>query len=806
MNRTYLKFASRSFAKNKFYALFNIFGLTIGFTGAFLISLYLTHELSYDKSFHRADDIYRLGIEYNFSGKIDQFCNVPRPVGPKFKEEFPEVETYTRLAGVNGLYTHKALLQRGENKIKSNKIFYADSTYFKVFQHRFIKGNPHTALIKPQSMVINETLAKALFGSEDAMGQTIRLDDGSRVQVTGLIADFEGNTHMPFDALISWSTIHSDADNAQWLGRHVYTYVLLQEQASHNTLIDKYDAFYAKYMAETFKQYDATNKLIIQPLPDIHLQSNLTWEAFPNGNVVNIYIFSAIAIILIVLSAINYINLETSRLVSRTREIGIKKVLGANKGVLVLQGLVESTITAMIAVLLSALLAWVLLPWFNGLAGISIVLNYLKDPWLLGLLLVSGIGLGLLTGVLPSVYLSRFHAVDSLSNKSSGQVKMPKLRSALVLLQLIASITLIIGALAVDRQVVYMKNIDPGFEKENTLVINLKDTVVSNHLSSVKAAFEALPEVLGVAAAVDTPGDELNQTVANVTKKNGERGPVGTQFMQVGFGYMEFMGMQLVEGRYFDKSFGSDVASSIIVNETAAQKFGWEGNYIGQTVDFGPNQDGTTDYYTVIGVMKDFHASSLHHEIQPILIFAADPMPVEGKLFLKLRGTNLSETLTQVEQTWSRFDQKNPAEYVFVDDNLASKYVVEEKIFSLLGYFAYLAIAISALGLFGLVSYTSNLRRKEVSIRKVLGSSVSGVFVLLSRDFMILLIVANVISWPLSYLGIQSWLDNFAYRTNLGLWIFAYAALISVMVTGVTIAFHILKTARANPVQYLRNE
>ena len=351
-----------------------------------------------------------------------------------------------------------------------------------------------------------------------------------------------------------------------------------------------------------------------------------------------------------------------------------------------------------------------------------------------------------------------------------------------------------------------MKNIDPGFVTKNIMLIDLKDTVVTNNIQSIKSDLLTIPGVLEVATAADTPGNELNQSVANVTKGDGERGPTGIQFMEVDFDYLQLMEVELIAGRFFDKNFSSDATSALIVNETAVNSFGWNDNGIDQKVDFGPDSDGNVDMYSVIGTIRDIHASSLHHEIQPLMIFPNNKISSPCKLFVKIQGTNLARIIDEVENLWLKTDQKNTFEYTFVYQHMSAKYLNEEKAFSLVSYFAYLTIMISILGLFGLVSFTTSQRRKEVSIRKVLGSSFSKVLLLLSREYMLLIVIANVVAWPLSYYGVSLWLDNFAYRTEFNLSVIFRAGLISVIVTILTIAYHTFMTAKSNPVEQLRNE
>lgn len=804
MLKNYLTTALRNLRKYKLYTLLNILGLAIGITGSFFIFLYLHNELSYDKHFEDSEDIYRLGVEYDFSGNIDQFCNLARPVAPRMKEDYPQVKAYTRMAGLNTLYTHKAHFDYQNNLVRSDQVFYADSSFFEVFDHPFIEGSPERALVAPNSIVLTEQLARDIFGTANPVGQELKVDGTHLMTVTALLADNPGNTHMPFEALVSWSTQFTERENDIWLGRHVYSYLKLQKGTDPIFLEEQFDAFFSKYMASTFEQAGGSAKLIVQPLESIHLNSNLNWEAYPNGNQANIKIFSAIALFLLLIASFNYMNLAVAQSGGRAREVGVRKVMGAARPTLISQYLVESLLVAMLSLLLVVGLSYLFLGKFNDLAGQELSINFFKNPgFLFGLIGITAL-IGLVSGIYPAFILSRFKPAEVFKSGGSSGNRQTQVRKLLVVIQFVIAIALISGTLFVNQQVAYIQEKELGFDRDNMMVIELNDTIITNNMEAIQNEMEQLPNVSGTAISHDVPGVELNKLALNVDDGKGGQASFGAQFMQIDYDFIDLIGMEIVVGRNFDRAFPADLTSNVLINEAAAKAFGWEDDPVNKLMDFGPERDGTIPKYKVVGVVRDFHAGSLHNEIQPIVMFL--PFDQGGKLFLKLSSNDLAGTIAQVEKKWASYGSSAPLEYTFLDQNLAEQYLAETKLLKLLGYFALLTIFISALGLFGLVSLSSTQRKKEISIRKVLGSSVSSLFLLLSREFMLLVFIANILAWPLAYYGMQKWLESFVYRIDISFLPFLLAAGLSLLVALLTLSYHALRAAYANPVEALRHE
>ncbi len=803
MLKNLLTIAFRNLRKYKLYTTLNILGLAVGLSGSFLIFLFVQNELSYDRHFENEANIYRLGVEYDFSGKIDQFCNLARPVAVKMKEDYPQIVAYTRMVGLNHLTTHKAAFERQNNQIQSNQVFYADSTFFQVFDHQILAGDPATALVEPNSIVLTQTLARNIFGQEDPLGQQLRVDGGSLMTVTALLADQPGPTHMPFEALVSWSTQYQEGENDIWLGRHVYSYVLLQEGTDPTILIDGFSDFFSKYMAATFQQAGGSAKLLIQPLKTIHLDSNLTWEAYPNGNRATVRIFSVIALFLLLIAVFNYMNLALAQSETRAREVGIRKVVGAGRLSLMGQYLTESVLVAMIALVFVIGLSYIAAPYFNAILGQSISINFIKNPgYLLGLILVTVLA-GLVSGIYPSMVLSRFRPAEVLKGakiKSNQHL----LRKTLVVIQFVVAVSIIIGNLFVRQQINYIQDKELGFNRENIMALEVLDTALSNKMKVLQQEMESLPGVLNSATSPNLPGEELNQTAIFVKDEKGERVPQGVQFMEVDYDFGDLIGMQVIKGRFFDEAFPTDVDQGVMINETAAKTFGWGDDPISKVIDFGENPDGSIDEVKVIGMIRDFHMGSLHNAIQPVVLFL--PFRPVNKLFLKLHGQNLEQNITQIEQKWASFGSAFPLEYTFLDQSLADQYLAETKLLKLLGYFALLTIFISSLGLFGLISLSAARRKKEVSIRKILGSSIQKIFLLLSKEFILLVLLANLLAWPLAFFGIRKWLESFAYSIDINLFPFLLAAVLSVIIALATLTYHALRAAFINPVESLQYE
>ena len=811
MVRNYLNIAFRNLLRRKFYSALNIIGLSIGISCSFLIFLFIQSELSYDKHYENADNIYRLGVEYNIGGKIDRYCNIPRPIGPNLKVIYPEILEYTRLCGVNGLRTHKAMIEFEGNKFDCNKIFAADSTFFKVFSNEFITGNPEDALVQPNSIILTESFAKRIFGAQELFGQTVTIDNDYEMNVVAVIKDIPGKTHMEYEAIVPWNAVYREGEENVWYGWHVYTYVMFPDNYDITEFEAKFPEFYEEYMKETFERANGTCSIILQPLKSIHLNSHLTWEAYPNGNIMNIYIFSIIAIFLLVIACINYMNLATATSAHRGREVGLRKLFGSFRSSLIWQFITESIIIALLATIVAVGIAELVLPLFNNLLSNNVEINFIKNPiYIIGLFGLS-IFVGFFAGTYPAFYLSAFVPIRVIKGNPTKGSKGSSLRKILIVIQFSISIALIIGTLIVLQQIDFAKNKELGFNKENIMVISIKDTLVEKQIPIIKEEFLSNPDITAIATSYNLPGIELNHTTVYAENDEGGFDPVGCQFMQIDYDFVDLLNMKIIEGRNFNREIDRVYWDGMLVNEAAVRKFGWKENVLEKGISFGQDSEGNNIKLNVLGVIKDFHVGSLHSLIQPIVVFL---IPDEGdafyprhkRLFIRLKNENILETVKHIRNEWSRIDPNNPIDYVFLDENFDKLYKYEEKLISLFSYFSFITVFIACLGLLGLASFTAEQRTKEIGIRKVLGASVSNITFLLSKEFIKWVLIANIIAWPIAFYAMSKWLQNFAYRIQIGLGVFILSGIIAMLIAICTVSYQAVKAANTNPVEALMYE
>jgi putative ABC transport system permease protein len=797
--------------RKKFYSAINIIGLSIGIACSFLIFLFIQSELSYDKHYKNAENIYRLAVEYNMGGKIDRYCNIPRPIGPNLKAMYPEILEYTRLSGVNGLKTHKAIIEFEGNKFSCDKIFAADSTFFQVFNNEFIKGNPKDALVQPNSIILTESYAKSIFGSQEPFGKTIIIDNEYEMNVVAVIKDIPGKTHMEYEAIVPWNVVYREGEENVWYGWHVYTYVKFPNNYDIAEFEAKFPEFYEKYMLETFERFDGTCKIILQPLKSIHLTSDLTWEAYPNGNIMNVYIFSIIAVFLLVIACINYMNLATARSAHRSREVGLRKIFGSYRSSLVWQFITESIIIALLATIVAIAIAEIALPLFNNLLINHVEINFIKNPvHILGLFGMA-IFIGFFAGTYPAFYLSAFMPIRVIKGNLRKSNKGTSLRKILIVIQFSISIALIIGTLIVLQQIDFAKNKELGFNKENIMVISIKGSLVDKQIPIIKEEFLANPDITAIATSYNLPGIELNHTTVSAENDEGGFDPVGCQFMQIDYDFVDLLNMKIIEGRNFNREIDREFWNGMLINEAAARKFGWKENVLEKGISSSQDSDGNNIKINVLGIIKDFHVGSLHSLIQPIVIFL---IPDDGdvfyrshkQLFIRLKNENIFETVKHIRNEWSRIDPNNPIDYVFLDEKFDELYKAEEKLINLFSYFSFITVFIACLGLLGLASFTAEQRTKEIGIRKVLGASVSTIIILLSKEFTKWVLISNIIAWPIAFYAMNKWLQNFAYRIHIGLGIFILSGIIAMLIAIFTVSYQAFKAANANPIEALKYE
>ncbi|MFC1887200.1 ABC transporter permease [Candidatus Cloacimonadota bacterium] len=810
MLKNYLLVALRNMKKQKFYSFINILGLAIGITCSFLIFLYISNELSYDKFYPQGDNIYRLGCTNNFNGKIDSYANAPRPIMAQMKQIYPEIVQTTRVCGLNGLFTHKVDIEYDNKTITSERAFSVDSTFFEVFQNEFIRGDAQTCLREPLSVVITESMARRLFGNEDPYGKTVLMEGIFEVPITGVIKDLPGNTHFEYDIIVPWVASYRFGEEDAWYGWHTYQYMLLAEGADWKTLEAKFPAFYEEYMKERFDNLSGSSELFLQPIKNIHLKSNLTWEMYPNGNITNVYAFTIIAIFLLVIACINYMNLATARSFRRNREVGMRKIFGSQKSALIWQFQTEAVLLASIAVLFAFLLIELCLPLFNTITSMQLELNLLQNPeYFLGLFIISLV-IGFLSGLYPAFMLSGLSPVSVLKSMTARGSRGAFLRKFLIVMQFTISIALIIGTLIVVKQLNFARNKDMGFDKENVMVITVKDSLINRNIPALKQELTSNPNILGAAVSLNLPGTTFNRGPFRLDNNEGVLERNSCQFMQIDYEFIETMDMTILEGRNFDREHETEWFRSVLVNETTVKRMGWD-EALDKRVYAFEDSLGNITYLNVIGVVSDFHPNSVREQIHPIIIYLIDDEQRtyyggNKYLFVKMKGNDISSTIRFIEEKWEEFGTGNQMQYIFLDEQLARLYRNEEKLITLFSTFTFITIFIACLGLLGLASFTAEQRAKEIGIRKVLGSTVIEILVHLSKDFARLILLANIIAWPIAYFAMKHWLQYFAYKTGLSIWVFLLSGFAALLIALLTISVQTVKAAMSNPADVLQYE
>lgn len=805
MLKSLFSIAFRSLRKRKFYSVLNVLGLASSMAFAFLLWLYIQDQRSYDRQFANADRIYRVNADFNMNGKRDVYSNAPRPIGPTLKSEFPEVEEYARLRGAGGLQVHTAVLEVDEKRVKTRKIYIADSTIFRIMEREFVEGDPDKALTEPNTIVLTESLSTKLFGTPNGFGKTLLITgSGKNLKVTGIIKDDYRESHLPAEAYISWVTYPYDREMIQWYGAHVYTYILLNPNNNIQALYDKIPAFYTKYMKSTFDEANGTASLIFQPLTDIHLDNEYVWEPNAHGSRTNVMALNLVVIFLIAFACINYINLETARASERAAEIGIRKSLGSSKLRLVTQFLTESVLLALISGMVALLLCLMAIPYFNLMVDMNLQLATLLSTRNLLSILVLAVGIGTLAGLYPAFYLSSLDSLKALKGKFANSGSGELLRKMLVTSQYLIAAILIAGILFVAEQTKYIMNKDLGFDKDNLVTLAIPhDTIVSRHVDPYIEEIKKQPHVIAVGSSGYSLDAEANQFTASLENEDGTTFQMGADLIDASADFFPTIGVKVIAGRNFEKGSTADAEHAIIINETAVRKFGWEKNPLGGKYVF-PNQDGTTGKMNVIGVVKDFSLGVSYKTINPLVIFLNND--VASNLLVRIDPKAPLDGIVELKTTWSKMYPGYELEYNFVNESLDVLYKKEEKFLNLLTALSFTIIFIASLGIIGLISFTLELKKKEIAVRKVLGAPSMGLIMLLTRKFAALLVLANAIALPITLYLIGLWLDGFAYHITMGAGPFLIALLTCALFTGLSLSYHIVQALTANPVEALNYE
>jgi putative ABC transport system permease protein len=784
MIKNYLKVALRNIKRSKIYSFVNISGLAVGMACCFLIFLYVQHEFSYDRFHEKSDQIYRVTTEWQVEGQSRIHQTTAAPVAPALMNDFPEVQNTVRIRRTGAIIYH------GGESFVERRVYLVDPSFFDIFNFPLLRGNPETAFQSPYSMVLTEKSAEKYFGREDPIGKILNIGKRFDFEVTGIAKDVPPNSHLDFDFLVRFDFIN-DYTSFNYLGSwgawNFHTYVLLQKDFSPFDFMKKTPAFIKKYRGT-----DSTNpqRLHLQPLTQINLETN--------GKLKYIYFFSAIAVIILILVCVNFMNLSVARSSARVREIGMRKVMGAKRPQLIKQFMGESIVMAFLALPLALLLAYTVLPAFNSLLMTRLQTNYFQSlPFILSIFGITLVA-SLISGSYPALYLSAFKPVQSLRGELKSRKGILRLRSLLVIFQFSVSIILIISTIAIYHQMKYIQNRDLGFNKDFIVNVSIFEPGLRQKSDYVKSELLENPSISSATVSSFYPGSHPNQSVDWEGRKEDQE--LMMAWYSVDHDFIRTFEMKIVEGRDFSRELPSDIQSAYILNETAAKAFGWES---GVGKQFMVERADLT-MGRVIGVMKDFHFASLHHNIRPLALVLD---PEGGDHFsLKITPKNMSETLSFIEKKFKEFAPNAPFHYSFMDDEIAELYMEEERLGKLISSFSVLAVLIACLGLLGLASFSISRRTKEIGIRKVLGASVSNIIILLTGEFSKLVLLANIIAWPIAFYAMKKWLQNFAYRMDIGLWLFILAAFLALLIAVLTTGYHAIKAAKANPSDSLRYE
>ncbi len=800
MLRNYLKSAWRVLMKSKLFSAINIFGLSIGLACFILMFLLIQHELSFDKFNHEANNIYRITSTPLEGKDKKELAVTPAPWAPLMKKEYPEIKEYVRL-----LKDEKTVIgQPGEQHFYESGLLYADSTFFKIFSFTLERGDIRNALDRPNSVLLTKESARKYFGEADPIGKTLEVNSFGRsfnVEVTGIISKPPENSHFSFQFLVSLQSLGDLGE--MWSFHMMQSYVLLNENASLKAIQNKVSGFSDRYIANN-PQADGKQDIRLQPLTSIHLHSKMTGELGSNGDIAYIYVFAGVALFILLIACFNFTNLSSARSFSRAKEVGLRKVVGAIRGQLMRQFLGETVVFASIALIIALLIAYLVLPAFNQLAGRQLELNILHNSILLPLLIGLVLFTSLISGLYPAGILASFKPVEVLKGKllkGSGGISFRKI---LVTLQFIVSIVLMGCTLVLTKQLTFLQNKKIGFEKENVMVLTLPRNTDSTKLQSFKSSLLNDPGVRSVAASSSVPG--TNIPVNQVNDGDADlRKAISMQMLFIDNDFIRTMDMKLVAGRDFSKDHPTDRWAGFVLNEEAVRKGGWKSpsEAIGKPFQWVlPN--AVIKAGTIIGVVKDFNITPLKSTVMPLVMHI---LPQRFQyLYIRFNHAQAGNIVNSVGKTFNEFYSTQSFEYSFLDDTLASMYKNERKLSIIFSYFSSLAIVIACLGIFGLSLYSIQQRMREIGIRKVLGSSIAGVTNLLMWEFIKPILLATIISIPIIWVGMNQWLSNFAYRTPISWWIFLVSGMLVLSIALITIGFQAIKAATANPVKSLRTE
>ena len=814
MFRNYFQIAVRNMKRDKIFSIINIAGLAVGITCFIVLSLYIVYELNYDKYNKNSDQIYRVYVHSNINNVESNNSKTAAPLGRELKRDFPEVLNYARIG-----YFGSHNLRYKDKVFKEWDIYTADSAYFDIFTLPFIYGNSKTALVQPNSIVLTETNSKKYFGNEDPVGKSLIVDDTNSYLVTGVMHDYPKNSHFRCGFLLSMSTYPVSQSN-YWLDLWYSTYILLRKGTDPHELENKLKNIVLNEVGPQAESilgvplkafFDKGNSygFYLQPLKSIHLYSqrnygidlNTEWSNADNSDIEYIYIFSAVALFILLIAIINFMNLATARSEKRSKEVGIRKTLGSGRPRLIMQFITESIFTTLLSVIISVMLVEVVLPLFSQFVGRELKLEFFNNYYTIPFLIIFIVVVGFLAGSYPAFYLSSFQPVHILKANFSKRNKKHLLRNSLVIIQFSISIALIIGTIIIRDQLNFIQDKNLGFNKEHLITIN--DAVaLDNRLDAFKNELLKNPNISSItkSSVMFQSGIPGNGFLYN--KQTGSD-VKSFQFLDVDYDFLKTYQVKLKSGRFFSKEFPSDT-SAVIINEAGVTEC-MAKDPIGKILkQIGIN--GNDKSYKIIGVIKDFNYESLHQKVRPLVLYLSKVRQPGSVLTVKVASTNFKQTINSIQETWNRLTGNDKFSYNFVDQKLTQLYESERKTGQIATVFSSIALFIACLGLFGLAAFITEQRTKEIGIRKVVGASVVEIVFILSKEFTKWVILANLIAWPAAYYLMNNWLQNFAYRINISWSVFVLAGLIALVIAITTVSIQTIRAAKANPINSLKYE
>ncbi|NOU17199.1 MAG: FtsX-like permease family protein [Bacteroidales bacterium] len=787
MIKNLIKTALRNLYKDFGYSSLNILGLTIGITSALFLIIYVADEISYDRYNEKADRIYR--VSSHITEPDDQFTwNVAQiPFAPQVVQDYPEVQSFVRFINFPRL-----LFKFNDKEFYEENFFYVDSTVFDIFTYKTVKGNPKAALLEPNKIVLTEKIANKYFGKTDPIGKSLIAGDKS-YEVTGVIKDVPTNSHFRFNALASRKNLPKEIGS--WGNFGVFTYLLFPEHFNVKAFETKIQGMYPKYMAPIFEKINIKIEYKLEPITKIHLYSTNAGEPEPTGSITFVYVFSVVALFLILIAAMNYMNLATARSSKRAREVGLRKVVGSRRSMLIFQFLSESTLFTIISLILSFIALALLLPKFNLLAGKSFDLTILSSPTILLSIIAIIIAVGIFGGSYPAFYLSRFSPVTVFKGEITQGNAGNMFRKILVVIQFAISIAMIVCTLVVFKQLNFLKTKDQGFDQRNVIGLQLNEAMIKKY-PVFKHAMRENPNILFVGSTNTSVGEGSAKVIF---KMETDQGMVdkGVNFAVVDPDFAKALGITIIKGRNFQEDMPTDTLTGVIINETLAKRMNWA-DPIGKKVELGRFIQGH-----VIGVMKDYHQTGMYNQIESLLLIYR---PNNEIIYAKLSDKDVQGTLRFIETKWKEIFPEKPFEYKFLTERFNQQFKADENRGLIFTLFTILAILIACLGLFGLASYMVEQRTKEIGIRKVVGASEGVIVRMISKEFITLIIISIAIAFPIAFYLMSDWLQKYVYRTNLGVMIFILAAIITITITFITISYKAYKAANLNPASSLRTE